>query len=251
MKKIMLSCFLLIISSMLHHAYSDITDFPDPINVKDIPTRWEDRDANCFSDMGAWHGFGLPRSSDTQYYGGFIGPYEMLWNGWMGECFLQVVLTDADAGQEINLSSVQPDEITLYPGLLKQKFTIQDITLDLEMWYVSGRSAVARAKVTNNAASTKKIKVEWKGSFFKVSNYTYEALSDGVKHEIDGFWYRIQVPTDNFSSATGDQHTYRTNTDNVYSIEAGQSISSPVAISMLFTQSEFDSEKTFINTNVF
>jgi len=232
-------------------SFSQVLDFPNTLDLKKIPTRWEDRTCYCFSDMGAWHGFALPPSTATQYYGGFIGPYEMVWNGWMGESYVQVILTDADAGQEIRLSSLQPDEITFYPGLLKQKFTTQGITLELEMWYVSGRSSVVRAKVTNTSNATKKIKVEWKGKFFTVSQYTYEALSDGVRHFIDDFWFRVQVGDNNFKSATGDQHNYRTATDKVYSIEAGKSISSFVAISLLFKESEFDTEKNFITTQVF
>ena len=251
MKKKIVSILTIIVCIIFCKAYTEVTDYPDALNIKNIPTRWEDRDCFCFSDMGAWHGFGLPPSNSTQYYGGFIGPYEMIWNGWMGESYVQVVLTDADANQEIDLSAVQPDEITLYPGLLKQKFTTQGITLELEMWYVSGRSSVVRAKITNNASETKQFKVEWKGKLFTVSQYTYEALDDGIRHEIDDFWYKVKVEEGNFTSATGDQHSYRTHTDKVYSIEAGKSISSAVAVSTLFEQGEFETEKTFLNTQVF
>lgn len=241
--------FIVFFTAALILSEESLFDYPDVLDIKGTPTMWEDRTKYCFCDLGAWHGFGLP--DKAEYYGGFVGPYEMIWNGWLGEPYIQVVVTDAETNTEINLANVQPDEITLYPGLLKQQFTSNGMTIIIEMWYVSGRSSVVRAVVKNSGGAEKQVKVEWKGQLFTVSQYTYEELSDGVQHEIDDFWIRVLVESSNFSGATGDQHSYRTSSNKTYTITANDSISTYAAVSLCMTQNELNSEKTFLTNSVF
>ena len=231
--------------------YSDIKDYPNTLDIKNIPIRWEDRDCFCFCDMGAWHGFGLPPKTNRKYFGAFIGPYEMVRNGWLAESFLQIVLTRTDDNQKIDLSAVHPDEILLYPGLLKQKFTTDGITLELEMWYVSGRSSAVRAKITNISDKTTHYKIEWKGRLFPTSKAVFETQRDGVRYHMDTFWIQIHIGDDNFRNVEGDDFGYHTSTDKVYAISPGESISSPAAVSLMFEKEECETEKSFLEKQVF
>ncbi|MBN1272933.1 MAG: serine hydrolase [Candidatus Aminicenantes bacterium] len=251
MKNKYLWCLLLMICVFWNKGYSDIKDYSDTLDIKNIPSHREDRDCFCFCDMGAWHGFALPPKTSPGYFGAFIGPYEMVRNGWLAESFIQIVLTRTEDNYKIDLSTVQPVEIILFPGLLKQKFNTDGITLDLEMWYVSGRSSAVRAKITNNSDKTTHYKIEWKGKLFPTSKAFFEAQRDGIRYHLDTFWIQIQVGDDNVSDVEGDEFGYRTHTDKVYTVDAGESISSLAAVSLMFENEECEKENFFLESQVF
>ena len=60
-----------------------IENFPDVLNVKNIPDKAEDWSAFCFSDLGAWQGYALPPDTMPQYWGGFSGPFLMTQGRWL------------------------------------------------------------------------------------------------------------------------------------------------------------------------
>ena len=52
-------------------------DFPNLLNVKNVPEQPVDGDLNLFSDLGAWSGYALPVNQSRAFAGAFIGPMTM------------------------------------------------------------------------------------------------------------------------------------------------------------------------------
>jgi len=77
-------------------------NYPNVLNVKGIPQHYTDREKYCFSDLGSWHGFGLPDSAN--YYGAFTGPFMIPYSVWQSKSLAKLTLLNAD-GQILDLAS--------------------------------------------------------------------------------------------------------------------------------------------------
>ena len=60
-------------------------DFPNLLNVKNVPEQSVDGDLNLFSDLGAWSGYALPVNQSRAFAGAFIGPMTMHGRGWIAQ----------------------------------------------------------------------------------------------------------------------------------------------------------------------
>ncbi|WP_321306805.1 MGH1-like glycoside hydrolase domain-containing protein [Marinifilum fragile] len=141
--------------------------YTNVLNIQGVPAKQYDLKPFGFSDMGAWHGYALPHQDSTAYYGGFVGPLSMrMWGQWLGKNLCQLVLTDANTNQEIDLSKAKA-EMNYKPGKLQQKLQLQDITIDIQLVFASNRTSLIQTSISNNSKEDMQLKVGWKGELFE------------------------------------------------------------------------------------
>ncbi len=142
---------------------------PECLRFEGVPAKAEDLPPSVFSDLGAWHAFALPGPADAKWRGGFAGPFLLTHrNGvWPGPCLAQLVVTDLDAGRELDPALAEFSADCL-PGRLEQRLRWPDagISLRLELVFVSGRSSLIRAVVRNERTSLRRLHLKWRGRFY-------------------------------------------------------------------------------------
>ncbi len=124
------------------------TDFPNVLDIHNIPVTADDRSTFCHSDQGAWFGFGLPPIDDSKAIGAFAGPFLMSHGQWLSPALLQLQLKDGK-GNTIDLGTATDFSATYYPGRLEQEFSLNGLNVKLELIFASQTTAYARLKVTN------------------------------------------------------------------------------------------------------
>ena len=99
--------------------------------------------------MGAWHAYHLPRIEDRDYYGGFTGPLYIAqeYGIWLSKSFNRIRIYDAENEKEIKLANCKEPELSYYPGLLVQKYDMEDFILILELRFVTNRTALVTTKI--------------------------------------------------------------------------------------------------------
>lgn len=168
--------------------------FKDIIDVKGVPTKAEPNDnleINPFSDRGAWHAYHLPRIEDRDYYGGFTGPLYIAqeYGIWLSKSFNRIRIYDAENEKEIKLANCKEPELSYYPGLLVQKYDMEDFILILELRFVTNRTALVTTKIKNKTKKDLNLKLKWDGKLLEyyneeeneVLNTKLETCKNGVK----------------------------------------------------------------------
>jgi len=140
-------------------------DFPNVLEVRNLPTSADDWSAFCHSDQGAWFGFGLPPVDQSILVGAFAGPFLMSHGRWLAQSLLQLQLKDAD-GDILDLTTAANFTATYYPGRLEQEFTISGLVFKLELIFPDQKTALASLKITNVSEETANITLGWKGRTF-------------------------------------------------------------------------------------
>ncbi len=140
--------------------------FTDILDIKDVPSQPEDLSVSCFSDLGAWHGFALPDISDSSVFGGFVGPFLMEENRWLSQCLAKLIVYDVEKDRQIDLSHCPNPRLNFFPGLLIQLIQVDSISIKLELCFVSSRSALIRAVISNLSSETKQLRLGWEGDVF-------------------------------------------------------------------------------------
>lgn len=141
------------------------SDFADVLQIQAVPSSPYKLDAFGFSDQGAWHAFGLPPQDSTQYYGAFTGPLLMrMWGTWSGPALFQLQLQEN--GTTISLANAKA-EMHYLPGKLQQNLMWKDLLVQMELIFADNRSSLVRTRILNKGKEDKKIRIGWKGAFFK------------------------------------------------------------------------------------
>ncbi|WP_208603060.1 MGH1-like glycoside hydrolase domain-containing protein [Pedobacter steynii] len=134
-------------------------DFPDVLSMGFEVVNPGKIETTVFADMGAWHAYTLPASAKDN--GAFIGPLLMDLKGeWLGNTISRLWLK-AD-GKELNLSTAKT-KLKYYPGLLLQEMLINDLKIELQLIFVSDRSAMINTRVYNLSGKSKKVQLSWTG----------------------------------------------------------------------------------------
>lgn len=160
--------------------------FKDLIDIKGIPVKAipdNNYEINPFSDLGAWHAYHLPGIKDTEYYGGFIGPLYIAqeYGVWLSKCFNKVKIEEGITGEELRLSNCKEPEIIYYPGLLVQKYDMEIFKLELELRFVTNRTALVVTRINNKLNEELKIKLIWTGSLFDEFETKLVSTPMGIK----------------------------------------------------------------------
>lgn len=164
-------------------------DYPNVLNLQDLPPKpEEERTAFCFSDLGAWHGYGLPNDEGWELWGGFTGPFMMSQkNGeWAGFALARPNFMDVAQNKPIKPSQAHygDREFTAYPGRLTQKFTIDHLVIQSDLIFVSNRTAMTRVQVTNLLDAPRQIRLWWRGDAF-VEGAELREIDNGVSLHFD------------------------------------------------------------------
>ena len=141
----------------------DRYDFPDVLNVKNVPDSTNDWSAFFFADMGAWFGFALPDS--PEYYGSFIGPFSMRTQKWIGQDLIKFSIF-SNSNEQVVFSNCKDTKIIYYPGILKQEYTFDDFEVELSLFYVSESEAIITSEIKNNSNATMQLSLGWEGELF-------------------------------------------------------------------------------------
>ncbi|MBC8401495.1 MAG: hypothetical protein H8E14_08405 [Candidatus Marinimicrobia bacterium] len=140
-------------------------NFPNVLEIRNLPASPDDWSAFCHSDQGAWFGFGLPPFDTPQLIGAFTGPFLMSEGGWLAPSVLQLRLEDNNR-QELDLSQSQNVTATYFPGRLEQSFTIADLGTKLELIYADSITALVHLKIVNLSTDMTEFTLGWVGSVF-------------------------------------------------------------------------------------
>ena len=125
----------------------DIKDFKNILDVSGNPKiqlndDYETNIDNPFSDMGAWHGYYLPKKDMKELYGGFPGPFiigeEYPIN--LSNIFSKLTIINASNNTKYDLSKAKTS-FDFYPGTLVQSYEFDDLVLNLRLIFATNRTA--------------------------------------------------------------------------------------------------------------
>jgi putative isomerase len=197
--------------------------YTNTLNIQGIPAKQFDLKPFGFADMGAWHGYALPHQDSTKYYGGFTGPLSMkMWGQWLGKNLCQLVLTDTNTNQEIDLSKAKA-EMKYKPGLLEQKLQVQDLEINIQLVFASNRTSLLQTTITNNSNNDLQLKVGWKGELFEKGLQLAES-SNGVQvnYENSDEIFLLQSEHEKELNISEDKLSYQMNLKENQSLKAGE-----------------------------
>lgn len=122
-----------------------------------------------FADNGAWHAYALPAVSDEGLYGAFTGPLyiaqEYPW--FLSRAFSRLQFVDTHSGQPLRLTADTTPKLDSYPGLLRQSFDVDGVTITLELRFVTNRTALGIAQVHNREDRPRRFTVSWSGELLR------------------------------------------------------------------------------------
>ena len=148
-----------------------IYDFPNVLNLIGLPDSTADRSVFAFSDLGAWHAYGLPDPARRDLSGSFTGPFLMTQdNGvWISPVLSRLEIIDVETGRAVDFSTTSVWEANSFPGKLRQVFYTKNPELRVvsELIFISGRSSLTRVFIENPAENQEvKIRLRWSGNSF-------------------------------------------------------------------------------------
>lgn len=152
-------------------------DFPNLLNVKNVPEQPVDGDLNLFSDLGAWSGYALPVNQSRAFAGAFIGPMTMHGRGWIAQTLAQPTLVVN--GEKYDL--VRNMQTAKYlPGKLVQHFKDARLEFTTELCFATSRTAFVRSVITNLSDTPLNVSLTWSGGVFE-ENTTATKVDKGVR----------------------------------------------------------------------
>ena len=152
-------------------------DFPNLLNVKNVPEQPVDGDLNLFSDLGAWSGYALPVNQSRVFAGAFIGPMTMHGRGWIAQTLAQPTLVVN--GEKYDL--VRNMQTAKYlPGKLVQHFKDARLEFTTELCFATSRTAFVRSVITNLSDTPLNVSLTWSGGVFE-ENTTATKVDKGVR----------------------------------------------------------------------
>lgn len=256
----------------------NIKDFKNVLNVQADPTveinaTYNTNKYNPFSDMGAWHGYYLPKDDATHLYGGFAGPLivgeEYPIN--LTDTISKIKIVNKDTKEEYDLTKAKVS-FDSYPGKLVQKYELEDLDLNLELIFASDRTAIVKTNIENKTNKNLNLDLSWTGSIFNKSPYslgtdesgnkiydlnqTLEATKEGVKvnfSDIRSIWSFFSTPETKFevkyegnTKTTVDGDKYETKLEDTVSIKSKKTFNNYSTQSYTFTEEEAKKENDVV-----
>lgn len=138
-----------------------------------VPQATESRDAQgnmsipwVFMDQGAWHGYHLPDTNETEFYASFPGPLVIAeeYSLWLSQALERLVIIDADTKQAISLGRGRRAQL---PGRLVQEYHADGVHLSLTLIFEGPRSALVHTHLENTSEQHKSLQLQWQGQWFE------------------------------------------------------------------------------------
>lgn len=117
---------------------------------------------NPFFDAGAWHGFLLPTAASEQ--GGFTGPMVITeeYGLYLANGLERLTIRDLAAQHPFDYQQAQSSQQALAGGLLLS-YQWPELTLELELRFVSGRTAIVETRLHNRTQQSLSLQLSWQG----------------------------------------------------------------------------------------
>jgi len=124
--------------------------------------KYQNQRFNPLFDLGAWHGFLLPEKKST--YAAFTGPMIIAeeYSLFIAEKLEQLSIVDLSNNHVLDFSKAKIIR-TSKPGELRQSFTFEQLTLDLNLHFISNRTAIVETKITNHGNNNLDLALTWQG----------------------------------------------------------------------------------------
>lgn len=122
---------------------STLEQYANVINLRGTPSSARDHTLNVFFDMGAWHGYSLPPSSEQGL--GFVGPLLLARDTgrWMSARFADLRIIDRTGGHSLELTP-RVQHSNALPGRLVQSAAAGDLAITQTLIFSDARSALLR-----------------------------------------------------------------------------------------------------------
>ncbi|MGW8375638.1 trehalase family glycosidase [Streptomyces sp. ODS28] len=154
---------------------TDLADLTDLLDLRGFPAAAkppEHNPLNSFTDLGAWHAYGLPATDDRQHLGaglGFSGPLylaeEYPW--YLSRAFTRFGLTDGRTGTRVDLREDPAPRAHSEPGRLTQHRSVDGLEITLTLRYASDRTALVTAEVRNRGTAPRSVRADWSGTLLR------------------------------------------------------------------------------------
>lgn len=126
------------------------------------PTSYVDRNPLAFSDQGAWFAYGFP--SDTNYFGGFSGPFLMTQeNGiWSSKSLSHLILLNHETKTTIDWTDFSVSRKS-FNSHLEQIYKNDQLEITLSLYYSSPHSAIIITQIKNLSDQAINLQAIWTG----------------------------------------------------------------------------------------
>ncbi|MCK4528091.1 glycoside hydrolase [candidate division WOR-3 bacterium] len=227
-----------------------INAFPDVLNIQGVPSQPGDLSVSCFSDLGAWHGYALPGRSQTSFFGGFIGPFLIAQNRWLSRCLTKLTLYNIENDRIIDLSQCQNPKFTFFPGLLTQEFQVDGISIQIDLYFISSRSALIRTNILNISSKPIRLRIGWQGNIFlKQAFLIHNAEGIVINLEKGESTVRLTLPPEMVVKTTLSDggKAYYIEAKRTLQLSPGRSYKSYLIQTVCFDSTEIATEEQIIN----
>lgn len=205
-----------------------VDDFPNVMEVRNVPKQPVDRSAYCFADQGAWFGFALPSGKDREFYGAYSGPYLITHGRWLGQALLQLDIRDQTGKNVFQTAGCVPEQV-YYPDRLSQRYRTANFQIDMDLCFAAGGWALVRATITNHSGKERNLQLKWHGCVFKEMG-SLRAADKGILLKLNKSTAvgLIQIPAECPASVsiTGERTAYQIRITDPVVVPAGKSVHS-------------------------
>lgn len=124
-----------------------------------------------FSDKGAWFGYYLP--SDSDFWGGFSGPYIIAgeYPVYLAKGLSSLrIQCKTPNGLWHDCNILEKPQMNYYPGLLFQQFTADDFIVLIKLSFANSSAALITYKIRNIGNQTRAVRLIWNGEILPYKN---------------------------------------------------------------------------------
>jgi len=239
---IVASCVAIAAACMPREApLSPLAAYDDVLTLAGSPDSARDASAPAFSDLGAWHMFGLPDASADDP--AFTGPLVLFGGGgWVGRT---LVGFRAWRGGDATPQAWTPAErdASHLPGRLHRHLVATGLDLTLDLAFVSERSALVRAVLANTGPGPLVLRTGWSGdASFLAATLVPDAT--GVRIAPEGAAWIVDVRVDQDGSPevqVGEGRSYEIGT-GAWTLPPGGSTAQFVLVSAYGSEAALDQD---------
>lgn len=153
---------------------------------------------NPLFDAGAWHGFLLPEK--TQQQGAFTGPMIIAeeYGLYLANTLERLEIINQATSQPFAYQQAQSSQQAL-AGALLMNYRWPELTLELELRFVSKRTALVQTRLKNHSNQPLKLELNWQGQLLSQWQQTAKEASQpsANKQQQSGFTATLSAsPTD-------------------------------------------------------
>ncbi len=244
MKKLLTAIFFLCLLISSYAQENHVLKYRNVLNIRNIPADSKDLTSFAFCDLGSWFGFALPDEDHKENRGSFSGPYMVSEGCWLGKTLVKLGLKDIKSGRDIDLSEGKLVEISYYPGILTQKYIIDNIYLELYLIFISARTAAVTAQLSSIDGTPCTIEISWSGNVFEnIAGMSKSADEITIKPDKTERQLFVHWSSQPVKKAETVKNTYLLEYENNYLIEKNKYTSACLFISQVQNETERKKEK--------